>query len=128
MRRSLSVIRGGSGLRLVGQQGVVGRWRLQSSSSRRRTKQQRIVEVAIVGLPNAGKSTLLNALLARPVAAVSPKRNTTRQNTLGVATDPGSGVQMIFYDTPGFVHAHDSSESGPGVGAPPLSFSLAGLC
>ena len=69
--------------------------------------QQRVLDVAIVGLPNAGKSSLLNTLLARRVSAVSSKRNTTRQNLVGVASSEASGVQLIFYDTPGFLHVRD---------------------
>lgn len=56
-----------------------------------------------MGLPNAGKSSLLNVLLAKRVAAVSKKRNTTRENLLAIASDSSSGVQIAFYDTPGFV-------------------------
>ena len=48
---------------------------------------------------------MLNALLAKRIAAVSPKRNTTRTNLLAVASDQRSGVQLRFYDTPGFVAA-----------------------
>ena len=68
---------------------------------------QRVLEVAIVGLPNAGKSSLMNTMLAQRVSAVSSKRNTTRQNLVGVASSEASGVQLIFYDTPGFLHVRD---------------------
>lgn len=55
--------------------------------------------VAIVGRPNAGKSTLMNALLGEKVAIMSDKPNTTRNNVAGILTEPD--VQYVFMDTPG---------------------------
>lgn len=55
--------------------------------------------VAIIGAPNAGKSTLLNSLLEHKLAVVSPKVQTTRTNIRGVLTRDDS--QFIFVDTPG---------------------------
>lgn len=55
--------------------------------------------VAIVGKPNVGKSTLLNALLGQKVAIVSPRPQTTRAPVRGILTRPEG--QIVFIDTPG---------------------------
>ena len=54
---------------------------------------------AVVGRPNVGKSTLINALTGQKVAIVSSKPQTTRSNML--AMDNGDGYQIVFTDTPG---------------------------
>ena len=60
--------------------------------------------VAILGRPNAGKSTLLNALMGTKLAIVAPRPQTTRTSIQGVLRLPGA--QIVFVDTPGI---HESS-------------------
>ncbi|BAV92345.1 GTPase Era [Candidatus Desulfovibrio trichonymphae] len=55
--------------------------------------------VAIMGPPNAGKSTLLNAFLGKKVTIVTPRAQTTRNQIMGILTNPAA--QIIFMDTPG---------------------------
>ena len=55
--------------------------------------------IAIVGAPNAGKSTLVNALVGQKVAIVSPKVQTTRQRLVGIAVH--EQAQLLLVDTPG---------------------------
>ena len=60
---------------------------------------QRFGTVAVVGAPNAGKSTLVNALVGQKVAIVSPKAQTTRTRLMGIAIAGDS--QILLTDTPG---------------------------
>jgi GTP-binding protein Era len=62
-------------------------------------QQQRCGLVAVVGAPNAGKSTLVNALVGQKVAIVSPKAQTTRTRLMGVAIEGDSQIMLV--DTPG---------------------------
>jgi GTP-binding protein Era len=68
--------------------------------------------VCILGRPNAGKSTLLNALVGEKLAIISPKPQTTRNRIQGVVHVPKNkgkdGAQIVLVDTPG-VHKPDSS-------------------
>eukprot|EP00761_Pharyngomonas_kirbyi_P013501 gb/GECH01013530.1/.p1 GENE.gb/GECH01013530.1/~~gb/GECH01013530.1/.p1 ORF type:complete len:526 (+),score=129.18 gb/GECH01013530.1/:1-1578(+) len=60
-----------------------------------------LLTASVIGVPNAGKSTLLNALIGAKVAATSPKVQTTRNNITGVFTQ--DNTQVCFVDTPGVV-------------------------
>ena len=55
--------------------------------------------IALIGAPNAGKSTLINALVGSKVAIVSPKVQTTRTLVRGIAME--GPAQLVFMDTPG---------------------------
>ena len=62
--------------------------------------------VAILGRPNVGKSTLLNALLSKRVSIVSPKAQTTRDDIVGVYN--GKDLQIAFIDTPGLFDGEEA--------------------
>lgn len=57
--------------------------------------------VSIIGKPNAGKSTLLNALLGQKLCIITPKAQTTRHKIMGI--DSGEGYQIVYSDTPGVI-------------------------
>lgn len=60
--------------------------------------------VSILGIPNVGKSTLMNLLVGERLAIVSHKIQTTRHRILGIIT--GEGFQVVFSDTPGILKPH----------------------
>ena len=67
--------------------------------------------VAIIGRPNAGKSTLINALIGEKVSAISHRPQTTQRTIPGIFTDEEKGIQIIFLDTPG-IHHHGGEQYG----------------
>jgi len=60
--------------------------------------------VSIIGKPNAGKSTLMNALVGEKMSIITPKAQTTRHRIMGIVND--ADYQIVFSDTPGVIKPH----------------------
>ena len=71
---------------------------------KKQKKSHRSGFVSIIGNPNAGKSTLMNALLGEELSITSPKAQTTREKVLGILN--GEDYQIVFSDTPGILNPH----------------------
>jgi GTPase len=71
----------------------------------------RTLSTCLVGAPNAGKSSLLNQLVYRRIAAVSNKVNTTDEAHFGLFTDQEKRTQLTVWDTPGITKATNSIRS-----------------
>ncbi|MFM7585523.1 MAG: GTPase Era [Bacteroidota bacterium] len=59
--------------------------------------------ISLLGLPNAGKSTLMNALVGERLSIITPKAQTTRHRIIGILS--GDGYQLVFSDTPGYLES-----------------------
>ena len=65
--------------------------------------------VAIIGKPNAGKSTFLNSVIGTKLSIITPKPQTTRKRVLGICTE--ANIQIIFIDTPGVLNPKYAMQS-----------------
>ncbi|KAL4478964.1 hypothetical protein ABPG72_019401 [Tetrahymena utriculariae] len=69
------------------------------------------LDVALLGPPNAGKSSLMNYIVKSQISAVSNKANTTYESILGVHTNLEKQTQILFYDTPGITKQYKYSKA-----------------
>ena len=82
------------------------RWASTLKERKNISPPQKRLDVAIMGMPNAGKSQLLNQILQTKVAAVSRKRHTTRKGVFGAKTI--ADTQLVFVDTCGYMTQQDA--------------------
>ena len=71
----------------------------------------RTLEAALIGAPNAGKSSLMNYIVNKNVSAVSDKYNTTDESVIGIHTNYDERTQLILMDTPGVTKMNNSLKS-----------------
>lgn len=71
--------------------------------------------VAILGRPNAGKSTFINALIGEKVSSVSSRPQTTQRSIPAIFTDTEKEIQIIFLDTPGIHEVEKSDKKSPNI-------------
>jgi GTP-binding protein Era len=81
----------------------------QSASPEEAAIPTRVGYVAVVGRPNAGKSTLMNAMVGEKLSIVTSKAQTTWQRVTGILSDEDS--QMVFLDTPGLLEVRDRMQA-----------------
>ncbi|KAI8109640.1 hypothetical protein M9434_000922 [Picochlorum sp. BPE23] len=86
---------------------------------------QYVTKVALVGAPNAGKSTLLNAMAGQKISAVSQKTNTTFRSKVGYFIE--RGTQVVMYDTPGLVEKSQYADQKHGQRVE-SAWNIAGSC
>ncbi len=79
-----------------------------SKQSKPSSSPTRCGTVALIGAPNAGKSTLLNRLVGAKISIVTPKAQTTRHRVTGVALN--GATQLVFLDVPGVFEAEQPFE------------------
>lgn len=73
-------------------------------------QRQKLLKLAVVGVPNAGKSTFINNIMDRKICATSPKVHTTRAKARAILNEGDS--QIVFVDTPGIVNQQERNKYG----------------
>ena len=86
----------------------------------------RSLKIGLIGPPNAGKSSLMNRMLGLPIASVSPKVHTTREEIRGVVTN--DDTQLVFADCPGVIPVNQSSELKTMVNTAWLTLADCDIC